>query len=91
MSNIAAQENQILRGTNLRIGLVFNYKGKPNVIVSGSYLGQGFGGMEGGVSNWWCWKPILKDGTLGVRKEDYCNTDNFTKCNDVYEVQYIKK
>lgn len=75
----------VLSGKDLRKGMVVNFRGEPHVITGGSYE------RGNAVSNFWYYKPILENGTLGKEKFGYCNNNYFTKCNDEYEVFYVKK
>lgn len=80
------RSSDVLNGSELDIGMVFNYKGKPHVITSGKYMGTH------GISNHWYFRQILKTGKLSkVDKYDYCRNNDFTICPDKYEVIYVKK
>ena len=50
----------------LSVGKVYNHpKGGPVYITSGKFL------SNDRLSNFWYWKPIHKDGTLGEEKSGY--------------------
>lgn len=49
-------------------GKVYLYKGKPVFMTGGQYFGSW------GVSNFWHWRRIKKDGTLS--QKEYCDYDN---------------
>lgn len=79
-------ENKQIDPMELHIGKIFNYNNKPCVIVGGFYYGT-----NGGISNFWHFRPILPNGTLGKTRADYANNDKFTECSDTYEIRYIKQ
>jgi len=54
----------------LRIGEVRVINGKPSLITGGQYMG------EYGISNFWYWRTIKKDGTLGKEYHGYNNGSN---------------
>ncbi len=71
----------------LTVGGIFTYKNKYDVVITGgSYYGA-----SGGVSNFWYWREILPDGTLGEQKHGYDNKGEFTETDNKYEVKYIKQ
>ena len=49
----------------MQIGEVRMIKGRLSLITSGSYQGQF------GISNFWTWRTIRKDGTLGKEYKGY--------------------
>lgn len=53
--------------TRLSVGQVRLMDGVPSLITSGFFLDPTYGY----VSNFWEWRPILKDGTLGEPKSGY--------------------
>jgi hypothetical protein len=52
----------------MKIGEVRYVDDKLSIITSGQYMG------EYGVSNYWCWRSIRKDGTLS--KKEYSGYNN---------------
>jgi len=76
---------KILKGSELHIGLIFNYKNIPHVITSGTYLGE-----SGRVSNFWYFAPILENGILGETKFGYGGGEDFTENEDMYIIRYEK-
>lgn len=54
------------------VGTIWRYKGKPVFITGGQYTGS-----YGGISNFWNFRTIEKDGTLGEEYGDYDNKNQF--------------
>ena len=67
----------------LNVGSVYIYKkNTPVFIIYGSYMG------EYGVSNYWYWKKILKDGSLSKKiYSDYDNKGHFSSYIGKVEVK----
>lgn len=47
------------------VGKLFHYKRRLVYIVDGQYT------SGGRISNFWHWRPVRKDGTLGKEEGDY--------------------
>ena len=54
----------------MQVGEVRMIKGKLSLLTSGSYQGQF------GISNFWTWRTIRKDGTLGRESSGYNNGEH---------------
>jgi hypothetical protein len=72
--------NKIVRQGKFGIYPPFNKKNYPCdvLIISGEYMG------EYGLSNYWTWKRILKNGKLGPIESGY---GDFTKPKGKYKVK----
>lgn len=67
----------------MKIGEVRNINGKPALITSGSYMGTY------GVSNFWYWRYIKKDGSLGKEGHGYDNGEYMISKPIEHEVRII--
>jgi len=54
--------------SKMKVGAVINHPdGRTVKIIDGCFLDA----IYGRVSNWWSWKEVKKDGTLGKKEEGY--------------------
>jgi len=61
-------------------GQVYLYKGTPVFITGGEYMGTY------GISNYWYWRKIKSDGTLGRSYRGYDNGGYFTEYPGEFEI-----
>ena len=69
----------------LQIGMVYLHKGKPVYIYDGQWEGRN------GISNFWFWKRIRKDGSLGKKYCGYNNMGEFSEYPNDWEMKIILK
>jgi hypothetical protein len=65
---------------SLQVGQVYLYKGYPVYITGGQYMGTY------GISNYWYWRKIKEDGTLGRSAKGYDNNGYFTEYPGNFEI-----
>lgn len=64
-------------------GKVFLWKGKPVLITKGKYMGTH------GISNFWWWRLIKEDGSLGEEMSGYDNKGEFKPYTKPYQIKVI--
>lgn len=74
-----------MKADRIYVGNVYLKDGKPVYITSGQYTGT-----YGGISNFWYWKPILEDGSLGELEHGYYRGD-FDEYRGKVELKVILK
>lgn len=58
--------DEVCGPTNMAVGKTLQHPdGRMVKIVSGQYWG------EHGISNFWCWRAVQSDGTLGAQESGY--------------------
>lgn len=71
LANIAREINEGLRGhfcPHMRIGATIDHPNGYKVLVTdGRYLDATYGH----VTNWWTWRRVNDDGTLGTEESGY--------------------
>lgn len=71
LANIARGINEGVRShycPTMEVGKTVKHPdGRTVKIVSGCYLDP----VYGRVSNWWTWRPVADDGTLGAEESGY--------------------
>jgi hypothetical protein len=60
---------------SLEIGKYFIYKGKPIKIISGYFIDPEYDCL----SNYWTWRKVLSNGSLGKKGEGYGGNDEVFK------------
>lgn len=69
LANLAKQINQEFAAkSSMKIGEIIKHPdGRLVEVVAGTYLDKTYGR----ISNWWTWRPLLLDGTLGPEESGY--------------------
>jgi hypothetical protein len=75
LTKIAHDLNDKYFGNSLEIGKYFLYKGKPIKITHGHFLDPTYHRL----SNYWTWRKVLSNGSLGKKDEGYGGNDEVFK------------
>ena len=63
-----AMNEEYAARSKMKVGATIQHPdGRTVVVVSGTFLDP----VYGRVSNWWTWKPVLDDGSLGEAESGY--------------------
>ena len=75
LDNVAQNMTEEYLGNSLKTGKYFLYKGKPIKIVSGAFLDP----IHKRLSNYWTWRKVLSNGSLGMLGSGYGGNDEIFK------------
>lgn len=75
LDNVAQNLAEEYLGNSLEIGKYFLYKGKPIKVLSGQFLDP----MYKRLSNYWTWRRVLSNGSLGIMGSGYGANDEVFK------------
>lgn len=75
LTKIAQNLTEKCFGNSLEIGKYFIYKGKPIKITHGQFLDP----VHHRLSNYWTWRRVLSNGSLGIMGAGYGGNDEVFK------------